>query len=260
MVMMKWNTIRSLLRLAVIILHLTILSGATLRGEETTALVGGRVLTISGGVIEKGTVLIYEDKIQDVLEGEEVPPDARIIDVTGKVVAPGMIDSFTHLGLVEIGMVEATKDILEGVDPSTPQMSVIDAINPYSELILVARSTGITTVLCAPGEGNVISGQSALIDLLGYRVDQMIVKFPVGVHANLGEPPKKLYGQENKSPQTRMGIAAVLRNSLVETENYMRKWEAYEKGKSNGESGRWLEYDPPSRDLKKEALIPVIKG
>ncbi len=260
MAMMKRNAIRSLLRYAVILLNLTVLSGATLKGEETTALVGGRVLTISGGVIEKGTVVIYGDKILAVLEGEDAPPGAEIIEVTGKVVMPGMIDSFTHLGLVEIGMVEATKDILEGVDPSTPQMRVIDAINPYSELIPVARSTGITTVLCAPGEGNVISGQSALIDLFGYRVDQMIVKSPVGIHVNLGEPPKSRYGSENKSPQTRMGIAAVLRNSLVETENYMRKWEDYEKSKSDGKSGRWLEYGPPSRDLKKEALIPVIKG
>jgi len=118
----------------------------------------------------------------------------------------------------------------------------------------------VTTVLCAPGEGNVLSGQSALIDLRGDRVSDMIVKAPVGVHVNLGEPPKRLYGKDNKSPQTRMGIASVLRGALVETENYIQKWEEYEeKCEQNVRSGS-LEYCPPATDLKYEALVPVLRG
>lgn len=242
------------------ILFLLFSHGSALRGEGTTALVGGKILTITGGVIEEGTVIIRGAKIVGVSAGDEVPDGSTVIDVSGKVVMPGMIDAFTHLGLVEVGLVRATDDILEGVDPSTPQMSVIDAINPYSELIAVSRTTGVTTVLCAPGEGNVISGQSALIDLRGGRVDDMVVKSPVGMHVNLGEPPKQLYGDENKTPQTRMGIAAVLRRTLVETENYLRKWEEYEKKSQKGDRSNGKDHGPPSMDLKFEAMVPVIKG
>ncbi len=243
------------------ILFLLVSPGLALSGESTTALVGGKILTITGGVIEEGTVVIRGENIAGVSTGHEIPDGAAVVDVRGKVVMPGMIDAFTHLGLVEVSLVEATDDILEGgVDPSTPQMSVVDAINPYSDLIPVSRTTGVTTVLCAPGEGNVISGQSALIDLRGDRVDRMVVKSPVGMHVNLGEPPKRLYGKDDKTPQTRMGIAAVLRSALVETENYIRKWEEYEKKPRKGGRSNERGQDPPSIDLKFEALIPVIRG
>jgi imidazolonepropionase-like amidohydrolase len=243
------------------ILFLLVSPGLALSGESTTALVGGKILTITGGVIEEGTVVIRGENIAGVSTGDEIPDGASVVDVRGKVVMPGMIDAFTHLGLVEVSLVEATDDILEGgVDPSTPQMSVVDAINPYSDLIPVSRTTGVTTVLCAPGEGNVISGQSALIDLRGDRVDRMVVKSPVGMHVNLGEPPKRLYGKDDKTPQTRMGIAAVLRSALVETENYIRKWEEYEKKPRKGDRSNERRQGPPSIDLKFEALIPVIRG
>jgi imidazolonepropionase-like amidohydrolase len=221
-------------------------------GEETIALTGGRILTMAGNVIEEGTLIFSGDRIKEVSEGIKTPGGARVIDVKGKVVMPGMIDSYTHLGLVEVGAVEATNDIIEKVDPSTPQMRTIDAFNPLSEVIPVARSTGVTTVLCAPGEKTVISGQSALVDLYGKNMDEMVVKVPAGIHVNLGESPKHRW-EDNKEPQTRMGIAAILRGTLVETINYMSKWKNY---KSNG--AKWEK--PPSRDLRLEAMVPVLKG
>jgi imidazolonepropionase-like amidohydrolase len=240
---------------------LFVVYNATAYGEETVALVGGEILTMTGRVVKSGTVVIRGEIIADITEGVEPPPEARVIDIEGKVVMPGMIDAYTHLGLVEIGLVKATRDILEDVEASTPQMMVVDAINPQSELIPVARSTGVTTVLVAPGEGNVLSGQSALIDLFGESVDDMVINSPVAVHINLGESPKHPWGKEIKAPQTRMGIASILRNALVETQNYMRKWEAYEKGqKGDGKQSNWNEHGPPSRDLQKESLVPVIKG
>ena len=233
---------------------LSFLASSEARSEETIALVGGRVLTMTQGILEVGTVVVRGERIVEVTAGTSVPADARTIDVSGMIVMPGMIDSFTHLGLVEVSMVSATSDIVEGIEPAAPQMRVIDALNPNSELIPVARTTGVTTVLCAPGEGNVISGQSALIDLSGDHVDAMTVKFPVGMHANLGEAAKHPSWKESKPPQTRMGIAAILRQTIVDTQNYMRKWEEYEK------KGARDEKDPPGRDLRMEAMIPVLRG
>jgi imidazolonepropionase-like amidohydrolase len=181
-----------------------------------------------------------------------VPVGAREIDVAGKVVMPGMIDAYTHIGLVEVGAVAATNDVLEGVEPVTPQMRVIDAIHPGSELFPVARTTGVTAALCAPGEGTVISGQSALIRLAGASVDDMVIRFPVGIHVNLGEPPKLRFGKENHEPGTRMGIAALLRKTLMEAGNYVRKREERPDGEGERET--------PGRDLGMEAMIPVLEG
>ncbi len=234
--------------------------GSALRAAGTIALVGGRVLTMAGRVIEEGTVVFNGDGIIQVLEGSEAPPDARAIDAGDKVVMPGMIDSFTHLGLVEIGAVAATRDMVEGAEPVTPEMSVLDAVNPYSELIPVARSTGVTTVLTAPGEANVISGRSAVLDLSGMNVEDMLVKSPAGVHVNLGEASKHRFSDEKKGPETRMGIASLLRKTLVDTDNYVRKWAAYREGDRAPSDGASEEHFTPSRDLRMEAMIPVLEG
>ncbi|MCZ6688043.1 MAG: amidohydrolase [Planctomycetota bacterium] len=244
-------------------------------GESADVIVirGGTIWTLEGEPIDGGIVVVRDGKIEAVGRDVAIPDGADVIDATGKIVLPGLIDSYTRLGLVEIGAVEVTRDYDEATMPITPQMRVIDGLNPASELIPVARLNGVTSVLSVPGEGNVLSGQSAVIRLDGDTVEALVILAPAAVHMNLGQPPKGRYGPKNQSPSTRMGIAAVVREAFTKALDYRRKLKdyeerlaAYEESKAMGEEeGKESRREkkkpkPPTRDLVHESLLPVLDG
>ena len=162
-------------------------------------LVGGRVFPVSGPPMEGASVLIRDGKIEAV-GAIPVPPDAKRIDVSGNWVLPGLIDSRTHLGIWEVDLDEMSRDEDEKSDPVTPQARVIDAFYDESENIRVTRGTGVAAALVAPGDENLINGQSAMVDLSGGGLDQVLLKFPAAMHFSLGEPPKERFGARNQLP------------------------------------------------------------
>lgn len=155
--------------------------------QDTYAIVGATIHTLSDGVLENGTVLMRAGRIAEVGPGLDVPADAAVIDATGKHVYPGMIDAFSRLGLTEIGAVAATNDQNE-LGNFTPQLNAYTAIHPASEHIPVARANGITHALTAPGGGGggfhggggggagSIDGQATLIHLDGWTVEEMVIE------------------------------------------------------------------------------------
>jgi imidazolonepropionase-like amidohydrolase len=207
------------------------------------AIVGGRVYPVSGPPIDNGTVLINGDTIEAVGANLAVPAGYTRISVTGQSVFPGLINASTSLGLNEYGgLVPSTVDDNETTDPVTPQMRVIDALRLDSRNVPVARKYGVTTVLVAPGQGNVFAGQSAVVSLADGH--DLVVKAPIAMHMNLGEPPRA-YGQRNRMPMTRMGIAAIIRQTLIDAQQYAAKKQK----------------DPnTATDARLEALVPVLEG
>jgi len=225
---------------------------------ETIALRGARLLTITQGEIEDGVVLISNGRIADVGSNVSIPSGARVIDVTGKTVMPGMIDGFTNLGLADYPSYGEDDD--EGTTPVTPHMRVVDGLNPGNRFLVLARNSGVTAALCAPAEGNLFTGQSALIRTHGATVDDMVISAPIGVHVTLGEPPKLRYGPKNTRPMTRMGSAALLRQTLIQTQEYADKLERYERKQASNDEEEENKSSPPARDLKLESLLPVLRG
>lgn len=205
------------------------------------AITGGKILTMAGRLIERGTVLVDRDKIIGVEEGVVIPPGAEVVDVSGKVVMPGMIDAHSHLGIVEEIYREEGDDCNEITDPVTPHLRAIDAVNPADLGFRDALAGGITTVVTGPGSANIIGGEMVAMKTYGTVVDEMVVCFPVGLKAALGENPKRSYGREKKTPATRMASAAILREALTRAQYYLKK-------------------KSPARDLKMEALAKVLKG
>src|SRR5690554_3221759 len=189
------------------------------------AIVNGKIMTMAGEIIEKGTVLIEGGIVKAIGEYIEVPTKAKIIDASSKVVFPGMIDAHTHLGIGEDGLGWEGRDYNEMTGPLTPHLRAIDAINPFEEGILNARINGITTVMTGPGSANVIGGESLAMKTNGTVVDDMIIKNPVGIKAAFGENPKRVYNEKGKMPTTRMGVAAVIREALMQAEDYLAEKE-----------------------------------
>lgn len=235
--------------------------------DEVLAIRGGTLVTITNGTIKNGILLIEGGKITAVGKDIAIPKKAEIINAEKYIVLPGLIDSFTNLGAVETEGIEETKEYDEATSPVTPHMRIIDGINSESSLFPAAIKTGVTTALCAPGEGNLLSGQSALIQLRGDSIEEMVLKFPVAVHGTLGEPPKLRYGAKNINPSTRMGEAALLRQTLIDAQDYAdkirsykEKLKDYEEKVKEGKEGKDKKPVPPTTNIMLQSLIPVIKG
>lgn len=200
-----------------------------------------KLLTVTKGVIANGTILIRDGNIAAIGKDIPIPDGAHIISAEGLWAVPGFIDAFTNLGAADIGA--ENQDFDEATAPVTPHLRIIDAIDPSNKFIALARKTGITAALSAPGEGNLLSGQSALIHLAGRTVQDMLISFPVALNGSMGELPKLRYGQKGRYPSTRMGIAALLRQTFIDAQSYQQKLSLPE---------------PPPRDFKLQALIPVL--
>ena len=207
----------------------------------------GYIKTMAGPDIENGSILIGDDgKIAAVGKDLIVLEGCTIVDAKGRLVTPGLVEAHCHTGLHNEAVGWEGMDYNEGVEPITPQMRAIDSIWPMDEAFELARKGGVTTCCTGPGSANVLGGTFVAIKTYGNRVDDMIVKYPIAMKCAFGENPKRFYGQQGKkAPLTRMGTAALLRETQFKAKNYMEK-------KDRGEE--------PAFDMKLEAMLPVKRG
>lgn len=207
-----------------------------------------KIHTMTGQNLERGDILIDGDKIQQVAP-EIDAPNAQVIDATGLTAMPGIIDAHCHVGMWEDGMGEEGADGNECVDPISPELRAIDGINPFDRCFEEARENGITTVVTGPGSANVIGGQFVALNTVGDTIEDMIIKEPLALKIAFGENPKGVYSEQKKSPSTRMATAAMLRQALIDAQEYEKAiLRAQEKEDEN----------PPERDLQKEILVKAL--
>lgn len=228
--------------------------------QGTYAIRNARIVTVSAGVIEKGTVVIKDGKIAAVGTSVAIPREAKIVEGAGLSVYPGMIDSNTILGISEVGQgAPGTVDTTELGDFNA-NMKALTAVNPHSELIGVARMNGVTTALTCP-RGGLISGQCALINLDGWTQVEMSLASPAAFQVNypvpgfggrrgsgfggaLGAP-----GEQQRQQRDRQVEA--LKKKLDDAQAYLKAKEAVAADRSLGSH---------PVDLGLEALIPALKG
>jgi imidazolonepropionase-like amidohydrolase len=207
-----------------------------------------RILTATHGTIEKGSILVKGGKIIAIGKDLKAPAGIAIIDATGKVVSPGIVDAHIHRGI------DSTN---EGSDAITGECRILDVLNPDSKTIWQAVASGETTGLVLHGSANPVGGQSLVVKLkFGHSASELPVSdAPRMIKFALGENVTRS-GQQNSSrfPHTRMGVEAVYRRGFTQAKEYMKKWEAYEKKKAT---------DPkavaPQRDLRLETLSDILK-
>jgi imidazolonepropionase-like amidohydrolase len=226
--------------------------------ETSTAIVGGRVVPVEGEPIEGGTVLLRDGKIAAIEgPGFAVPSGAVVVDATGKWVLPGFIDAHAHAGVAEEAEGWAGQDTNERTDPNTAHVRALDAINPADEGFRDAIGGGVLAVNVNPGSANPIGGQTVAIKCWGRTVDEMVLREPAGLKSALGENPKRVYGERNETPSTRLGTAAVIRGAFVAAQNYQAKLAASASSASSEDSS--AERAVVDRDLKLEALSRVLR-
>jgi imidazolonepropionase-like amidohydrolase len=207
------------------------------------------IMTASHGTIANGSVYIKDGKIAAVGENVTAPATATVLDVGGRYLTPGLIDSHSHSALGD--------DINEATSPVTPHMRMLDAFDYRAKDIYRSLAGGVTTSLLLHGSANMIGGQAIVIKhKYGESRDDMLFPgAPRSIKFASGENPKRTYGGRHQLPSTRMGNFAVQRAALVEAQDYMRDWDAYNEKVKVGKDAK-----PPKRDLKLEALADVLRG
>ena len=228
---------------------------------DTYAITNARIVTVSGAVIERGTIVIRNGLIDAAGANVNAPPDARVIDGTGLTVYPGLIDSYTNLALPEAspspspaggpGAFFAAPTPRPAGGPNStqpvglqPEVMVEDTIRPGGNEIESARNIGITTVLTSPRTG-IWMGQSALINLSGDTPQQMIVRSPVAMHVGF-TPLRGSY------PGSLLGVFAALRQMMLDAQRYRDSMQIYERSPRGTRR--------PDTDRSLAALVPVIEG
>jgi imidazolonepropionase-like amidohydrolase len=248
----------------IMILILLTLSTLAFAQDKAVALKGGKVLTVSHGVIENGVVVMQGGKITAVgaAGAVNVPGDARVIDATGMTIYPGLIDSETQLGLTEISAETMTNDLVELSDEIMPHMHTAEAFHAESVLIPVARLNGITNAVVAPESEDTLPGQDSFIQLWGASATEMLLIRDNAMPLNFTGDQRRNKGafEKRKYPSTRMGLAAQLRQAFIDAQDYKAKWSDYERKKADAAQNKKPEPLAPKRDLKSEALIPYLEG
>lgn len=235
--------------LPIVLLLLLLSPVAAPATEEVIAIKGGTVLTVTNGTLENGIVIIRDGKIAAVGTDVAIPDGASVIDASGRFVMPGVIDAHSHIAL--------GGDINEATNPSTPQVRMLDALDPFDHAIYRALAGGVTAAKLMHGSANVIGGLCITVKMkYGARPEEMLIP---GVRQQLkmalGENPKRLYGGRGRMPSTRMGEFALLRQKLIDAQAYKEKRETYAKKSAEGKEGT-----PPKVDLELEMLADLLEG
>lgn len=221
-------------------------AGARPARAQTVAITNARIHTVAGPVIERGTIIFQDGRITAVGANVQPPAGARIINGTGRTVTPGLLDSSTTLGLVEIGADEGSNDAASTEVRNAAAIDVSNAINPLSALIPVTRVEGITRVVVQPANGAALfAGRGALIDLGGDRIETMVRRDPTAMYALLGQGGAALVGGSRAAAVLR------LREALQDAHRYDTARTA---GDQDGD------FDYSLERLELEALGPVVRG
>jgi imidazolonepropionase-like amidohydrolase len=228
----------------------------------SVAITGGKLLTITHGVIENGTIVLSMGKITAVGPAAEVkiPAGAQVVDAKGMTVYPGLIDCETNLGLTEISADEASNDLVETSDEIFPNMHVYDAFHAETEHIPITRMNGITNAIVAPASDDSLPGQDIFIQLAGRDRDQMILGKDVALPMNFSGDQRRR--GDGKFPSTRMGLASQLRQTFLDAQVYAVSKTEYQAKLTKWQKGDKKESAPtePKIDMKAEALLPYLNG
>ena len=233
--------------------------------DAVTAVTNAKIMTVGpAGNIEKGTILIKGGKITAVGANVAVPPGAAVIDASGRVVTPGLIDAHSHTAMED--------NVNECTNIVTAEVRVADVLDPRDQSLYRQLAGGVTAANVLHGSCNSIGGQNATIKLRYGAASGEALLFqgaPPGIKFALGENPKRatFAGGVRRYPATRMGVEVSLRNAFLEAKAYKKSWDDYEALVKAAGAKKPAKNAPapalplaPRKDLQMEALKEILEG
>jgi len=212
--------------------------------DKPIAVKGATIYTVTGSTIEKGILIVQNGKIIAVGDAStSIPSDAQVIDATGKVVMPGIVDTHSHIGGPAGG---------DNSNALNPEVRVLDAVNPESNDFKKALSGGVTTVNIMPGSGHLMSGQTIYVKLReANTIEGLLEVNEKGIYGGM----KMANGTNSMRgtggfPGTRSKSAAMDRELFLKAVEYKKKVD----------SAKGVASKMPERDLRMEAMMEVLEG
>lgn len=241
----------------VILVFLCTSLGVGLAAEQNLLVKNGTILTISGETIQGGDILITGGKITKVGQGLQGSEGSRVIDLQGKWVMPGIIDSHSHIAIE--GGVNEMGDLI------TAEVDIKDVINPEDLNIFYALTGGVTTIHTMHGSGNPIGGRGIVLKLRwGKSAEEMIFQgAPPTIKWALGENPKRTNAfmpGPARYPRTRMGVEASIRLEFGKARDYRRRWQEYQKKLDEAKKQKKSLPLPLRRDYRLEVISDTLDG
>ena len=224
-----------------------LLAGPAPAWAQIYAIRNARIVTVTGATIPNGHILIQDGRIAAVGPNISIPRGATVIEGKGLTAYPGMIDPQTSIGLTEVGSVGATQDTSEMGD-FNPHIKASAAVNALSEHVGITRENGVTTVMAAPG-GGLFAGQTAILNLNGWVMKDMLVKDSAGTIINFPREPQV---SPNAPERQRREAEEQWKNRIDVIRKTLRDAQAFAKLVDAK-----VETEP---NLMLGALVPVVKG
>lgn len=205
---------------------------------------GADIYPITGTTIKNGVFAIQNGKILLVgKEGTVIPEKAQVVDVSGKIIMPGLVDTHSHLGGPDGG---------DNSSPLNPETRAMDAVNPTSDGFKKALAGGITTINVMPGSGHLMGGQTVYLKMReGKKIEDLMIVNEKGVSGGMkmanGTNPMRSNGG---FPGTRAKSASMVRELYLKAQDYKNKID-----KAGKDSTKL-----PERDLRMEPLVEILNG
>jgi imidazolonepropionase-like amidohydrolase len=221
---------------------------------DVYAITNAKIVTVSGAAIEKGTIVVRDGLIESVGADAKVPADVRVLDGTGLTVYPGFFDALTNLGLSAPQTLQPQQ---RGQQPQTsqsnsnyptgmqPEVSVFEQLKASDAQFETSRNAGFTTALTIPRDG-VFNGQSAVINLAGNSVSEIVIKSPFAEHFTFRTTQNGAY------PASLLGTFSAFRQMFLDAKR-LQDWQKMYAANPKG-------LKRPEDDKSLEALYPLING
>ncbi|UCE41483.1 MAG: amidohydrolase family protein [Candidatus Aminicenantes bacterium] len=243
----------------IVIFALVVFAGNPfLSGSEKNILfTNGNIITVEGEIIKDGDILLKRSKIEKVGKGLKADSQTKVVDLDGKWVMPGIIDSHAHIA-IEGG-------VNEGGNLITSEVDIKDVIWPEDMNIFYALTGGVTSIHTMHGSANSIGGRGIVLKLRwGKSAEEMIFEgAPPTIKWALGENPKQsnvFSAGPSRYPKTRMGVEASIRREFEKAKDYMRAWEDYNAAMQRAKKKKTPAPLPPKKDYRLEAIADTLNG
>jgi len=224
--------------------------------QRPTLLRNGTLWTATGAVLQQADLVMQAGRIAAVGKGLAAPAGARVLDLGGKIVTPGLVDMHSHLGVYPAPHGRAKSDGNEMTAPLTPFVRAIDAFDPEDIAIARAVGGGVTTALILPGSGNVMGGQALYVKLFGKTVAHMqIAGAPRAMKWAMGENPKRVYGERTMMPMARLGHAWLMRQRLAEARDLKDQQARWDRDSKDDPKAA-----PRPNRADLEPLVALLRG
>lgn len=218
--------------------------------EQAVVLQGATIHTVTNGVIQNGSIVLERGKITAIGATVTVPSGARVVDVTGKHIYPGLIDAYSTVGISEIGSVEVSNDIVE-IGDYNPNVRAEVAVNAESRHIGTTRSAGVLVAFSTP-EGGVISGLSSAMSLEGWTWEEMSLKGAAALNVNWPDPNRRAGGGGRGGAGSQAPPPRSYAEQVQALKDFFGEARAYHDAVQAGQ--------PFRTDSRLAAMIPAING